>query len=58
VLPRAIQRLIIPNSGDIKKLRGIDPPEYRLRAGDWRVRFSRPDSDTVGKVQENAAGPN
>ena len=23
--------------GDIKKLRGSDPPEWRLRAGDWRI---------------------
>lgn len=25
--------------GDIVRLRGTDPPEYRLRVGDWRVRF-------------------
>lgn len=50
----AIQRLILTNAGDIRKLRGIDPPEYRLRAGEWRVRFSRPDSDTVriNRVQD------
>jgi hypothetical protein len=23
----------------IRRLQGIDPPEYRLRVGDWRVRF-------------------
>ena len=23
----------------MKRLQGIDPPEYRLRVGDWRVRF-------------------
>lgn len=27
-----------PESADVKKLKG-DPSEYRLRAGDWRVRF-------------------
>lgn len=25
--------------GDVVRLRGTDPPEYRLRVGDWRVRF-------------------
>jgi mRNA interferase RelE/StbE len=43
----ALQRLVQHNSGDIKKLQGIDPPEYRLRVGDLRVRFSYLDSDTV-----------
>jgi mRNA interferase RelE/StbE len=43
----ALQRLVQSNAGNIKKLQGIDPPEYRLRVGDWRVRFSYPDSDTV-----------
>jgi mRNA-degrading endonuclease RelE of RelBE toxin-antitoxin system len=28
-------------AGDIKRLRGSG--EYRLRAGDWRVRFERDD---------------
>ena len=34
--------------GDVVRLQGIDPPEYRLRVGDWRVRF-RPDpaSNTI-----------
>ncbi len=44
----ALQRLVLTNAGNnIKKLQGIDPPEYRLRVGDWRVRFSYPDSGTV-----------
>ena len=43
----AVQRLVQAGAGDIKKLQGIDPPEYRLRAGDFRVRFSYPDADTV-----------
>ena len=30
----AIQRLLLTNTGDIKKLQGIDPPEYRLRTGE------------------------
>ena len=43
----ALQRLVQTNVGNIKKLQGIEPPEYRLRTGDWRVRFSYPDADTV-----------
>ena len=43
----AIQRLAAVDEGKVKRLQGIDPPEYRLRVGDWRVRFSRPDTETV-----------
>ncbi|MGA2051613.1 MAG: type II toxin-antitoxin system RelE/ParE family toxin [Terracidiphilus sp.] len=43
----AIQRLVQTNAGNIKKLQGVDPPEYHLRVGDFRVRFSYPDPDTV-----------
>ena len=28
-------------AGNVKRLQGIDPPEYRLRVGDYRVRFHR-----------------
>jgi mRNA-degrading endonuclease RelE of RelBE toxin-antitoxin system len=30
----------------MKKLQGIDPPEFRLRVGDYRVRFHN-DGETV-----------
>lgn len=30
-------------TGDVKRLRGSD--EYRLRVGDWRVRFERGDRE-------------
>lgn len=43
----ATQLLALNNTGNIKRLQGIDPPEFRLRVGDWRIRFSRPDADTV-----------
>lgn len=35
----ALDRLAATGQGDVKRLRGIDPPEWRLRVGDWRVRF-------------------
>lgn len=30
-----------PAQGDIRRLNGIQPPEWRLRVGDWRIRFAR-----------------
>jgi mRNA interferase RelE/StbE len=35
----ALDRLAIEGEGDVRRLTGIDPPEYRLRVGKWRVRF-------------------
>ncbi len=33
------ERLAETGNGNVKKLQGIDPPEFRLRVGDYRVRF-------------------
>ena len=38
-IQRAVERFAETDAGNIKRLQGIDPPEYRLRTGDWRVRF-------------------
>jgi mRNA-degrading endonuclease RelE of RelBE toxin-antitoxin system len=38
-IKRAVGRFAETGSGSVKKLQGIDPPEFRLRAGDFRVRF-------------------
>lgn len=27
--------------GDVVQLKGFRPPQYRLRLGDWRVRFRK-----------------
>ena len=35
----AIHRFAATGAGNIKSLHGIHPPEFRLRVGDWRVRF-------------------
>ena len=35
----AINRFAATGAGNIQGLRGIHPPEFRLRVGDWRVRF-------------------
>lgn len=34
-----LARFIATDEGDVKKLTDIEPPEYRLRVGDYRVRF-------------------
>ncbi len=36
---RAVERFAETGAGDLKKLQGVDPPEFRLRVGDYRVRF-------------------
>ncbi len=38
-IQRAVERFAETETGNIKRLQGIDPAEYRLRIGDWRVRF-------------------
>ena len=36
---RGVERFAATGAGNVKRLQGIDPPEFRLRVGDWRVRF-------------------
>ncbi len=36
---QAVERFAETGSGNVKRLQGIDPPEYRLRVGDYRIRF-------------------
>lgn len=43
---QAVERFADRGAGNVKRLQGIDPPEYRLRVGDYRVRFHM-DDDTV-----------
>ena len=38
-LLHGIARFLATEEGDVKLLKGIDPPEFRLRIGDYRVRF-------------------
>lgn len=35
----ALARVLATGEGDVKRLQDIDPPEFRLRVGDYRVRF-------------------
>jgi mRNA-degrading endonuclease RelE of RelBE toxin-antitoxin system len=43
---QVVERFAGTGAGDVKRLQGIDPPEYRLRAGDYRVRFHQ-DGETI-----------
>ena len=36
---RAVERFAEIGTGNVKRLQGIKPPEFRLRVGDYRVRF-------------------
>jgi len=45
-IQRTVERFAQTETGNVRKLQGIDPPEYRLRVGDWRIRFVL-DGDTV-----------
>jgi mRNA interferase RelE/StbE len=38
-IKQAVDRFAQTDAGDVKKLQGVDPEEYRLRVGDYRVRF-------------------
>lgn len=38
-IKNAVERFASTGAGNVKKLQGIDPPEYRLRTGEWRIRF-------------------
>jgi len=35
----AIDRYAATGEGDVKRLQDVEPPELRLRVGDYRVRF-------------------
>ena len=43
---QSVERFADTGAGNVKRLQAIDPPEFRLRVGDYRVRF-RNDGETV-----------
>jgi mRNA-degrading endonuclease RelE of RelBE toxin-antitoxin system len=36
---QAVERFAETGAGNMKRLQAVAPPEYRLRVGDYRVRF-------------------
>ncbi len=43
---QSVQRFAETGAGNVKRLQDITPPEFRLRVGDYRIRFHQ-DNDTV-----------
>lgn len=43
---QAVERFAETGAGNIKRPQVIDPAEFRLRVGDWRVRFHQ-DAETM-----------
>ena len=35
----ALARYLETGEGDVRRLQNIEPPEFRLRVGDYRIRF-------------------
>lgn len=46
----AVTHFARTGEGDVVRLVNVDPPEYRLRVGDWRVRFTRDDEHRLLNV--------
>jgi len=38
---QAIDHFARTGEGDVVRLVNVTPPEYRLRVGDWRIRFAQ-----------------
>ena len=49
-IKQSVVRFADTGVGNIKRLQGIDPPEYRIRVGDYRVRFHQ-DAGTIRVLQ-------
>lgn len=41
---QSVERFAETGAGNLKRLQAIDPPEFRLRVGDYRVRFHQDDN--------------
>ena len=46
-----LERFALDGHGDVKPLRGVTPAEWRLRVGDWRVRFRYDGDNETGSIQ-------
>ena len=46
----AVKNFALTGEGDVVRLVDVEPPEYRLRVGDWRIRFSRDDEHRLLNV--------
>ena len=47
---QSVERFTETGAGNVKRLQDINPPEFRLRVGDYRVRFHN-DGETVSVLR-------
>lgn len=50
-LLKGLARFLETGTGDVKQLRGFEPPRYRLRLGDWRVVFRKRGGEVIEIVR-------
>ena len=46
-LLKALARFLETDAGNVKQLEGFDPPQFRLRIGDWRYIFRKSGEDAI-----------
>ena len=46
-LLKALARFLATDAGNVKQLEGFDPPQYRLRIGNWRFIFRKSGDGTI-----------
>ena len=44
-------RFLKTEAGNVRQLHGFDPPQYRLRVGDWRMIFGKSGGDSIDIVR-------
>jgi mRNA-degrading endonuclease RelE of RelBE toxin-antitoxin system len=50
-LLRSLGRFLKTESGDVKQLKGFDPPLFRYRAGAWRFIYRKQGEDAIEIVR-------
>jgi mRNA-degrading endonuclease RelE of RelBE toxin-antitoxin system len=46
-LLKGLARFLETDAGNVKQLEGFDPPQLRLRIGDWRYIFRKSGEDAI-----------
>ena len=46
-LLKALARFLETDAGSVKQPEGFDPPQFRLRVGDWRYIFRKSGDDAI-----------
>jgi mRNA-degrading endonuclease RelE of RelBE toxin-antitoxin system len=56
-LLKALARFLETNAGSVKQLEGFDPPQYRLRIGDWRLIFRKSGDGAIESARQESRAP-